>query len=112
MAITTLKNTKVILKIKNSSKDDQINLLIPMIEGQILEHRNKDFDVDSDGNTVYPNGSEIIAIKMIGIQLMGSFEGKKSEKLDDWSIAYNTGDGTGNPTATLLKGIKRYARLI
>ena len=89
MAITTLENVKTYIGITNTAQDNKINLLIPMIEQEILNYRNKDFETDDLDEIIYPAGAELVAIKLIALELNNSISaGKKSEKLDDYQVNF------------------------
>jgi len=110
MAITTLENVKTYLGISNTSQDSKIELLIPMIEQEILNYRNKSFETDELEEIVYPAGAELVAIKMIALELNYSTSaGKKSEKLDDYSITF-TENKQEEKQKLLAVGIERSFR--
>jgi hypothetical protein len=57
--------------------------IIPNVEADFLSIRNRPFDVDAAGGTVYPAGSTAIAVEMIRYRLgPGSRAGLASEKTD------------------------------
>lgn len=107
MAITTLNIVKAALNITDTSKDNRIEALIPIVESEILGWRNKAFDVDELGNIIYPSGSELIAIKLIGLEL-SSKQGVAAEKLATYAVTYFNEDMRKG----ILKGIKRYASVV
>lgn len=116
MAITSLNNVKTILGITTTESDDYITALIPLVEDDYLSIRNKDFDKDEHGNTIYPSGSEMTAIRMIGYLMerkennnLG--EGIKSETISRYSVTYSGDNSTqfGYPKG-LVGSIKRFAR--
>lgn len=108
MAITTLENVKTYLGISNTSQDGKINLLIPMIEQEILNYRNKDFETDDLDEIIYPDGSELIAIKLIALELNSSkSSGIKSMKLDDYSVTNLDSEEKNIEKNNILKGIER-----
>lgn len=107
MAITTLANVKTVLGLTGSSKDAQITALIPLVESQYLSIRNKAFDL-SGVTTVYPVGSEMTAIKMIGFLLQNvNAYGKQSESLGDYSVSYSEMGTNGYPVS-ITNEIKKY----
>ena len=114
--ITTLENVKLVLGITTDAKDTLINALIPIVEEDYLAIRNKAFDLDDLGETVYPTGSEGIAIRMVGYQLNTQGQaGVSSESLSRHSITYQQSTGTGAmamyPTM-ITAGIKRYVEFV
>jgi hypothetical protein len=115
MAITTLEQVKLVLGIEGTDKDDQVSALIPMVEQDYLIVRNKPFDVDDDGDTVYPDGAEYTAILMIEHCLLakpmqGTYGSVQSESLARYSVTYASVDGMYPKNIT--GRIKRYARFV
>jgi hypothetical protein len=115
MAITTLASVKTILEIDGTDKDAIITALIPLVEEEYLLIRNKAFDVDDDGNTVYPTGSEMTAIRMIEFQLLGKpMNGTvgtvSSESLSRYSVSYASINRL-YPNH-ILNGIKRFVGFV
>ena len=107
MAITTLANVKTVLGITGTSKDAQITALIPLVESDYLNIRNKAFDV-VNSVIVYPAGSEMTAIKMIDWQMNNAKSyGKKSESLGDYSVTYQENKVSEYPVS-LTNSIKKY----
>ncbi len=113
MSITNLNNVQAILGVDTTDveKSSLISALIPLVEDDYLSIRNKPFGIDSDGQTIYPAGSEMTAIKMIA-HLMSGIEnnnlggGVKAESISRYSVTYGT-DGDGYP-ADIRKMIKRF----
>lgn len=93
MAITSLEKVKTVLNIVGSEKDAQILAYIPLVEEAYLRIRNRAFDVDENGNTLYPSGSELTAISMIEFHLIGkpingTAGSVSSESLSRYSVSY------------------------
>ena len=63
--ITTLEFVKKYLNIQDNDKDFKIQNLIPVVEQHYLAIRNSAFSKDSEGNIVYPIGSNVTAAEMI-----------------------------------------------
>ena len=123
MAITTLSNVKTILGITSTTTDTYINTLIPMVEGDYLFIRNKEFELDDDDAIVYPSNSEMTAIRMIAYLMATKDNGNlgstvASESISRYSVSYNSttlGYPEGivsmiNRYEVLLMGIKRFLR--
>jgi hypothetical protein len=114
--ITTLEQVKLILGITGDSKNALITALIPLIEEDYLAIRNKAFDLDDEGEIVYPTGAEFTAIRMIGYKLnTQGQDGVASESLSRHSISYQQGSGTGVAglyPASVIGAIKRYAEFV
>ncbi len=112
MAITTLERVKLYLTLTDTTKDDLISFLIPLVEADFLRIRNKAFDTDADtGAIVYPNGAEITAIQMIAYHLYDSSQeglagAVKSESLSRHSITY--AELVNGYPGDLVKKIQRY----
>jgi hypothetical protein len=84
--ITTVNRAKKLLQLMDDSLDDQINILIPMVEQDYINIRGKAFEVDEYGNTKYPNGSELTAIRMIQHHLKRD-PSLRAEKLGEYSYS-------------------------
>ncbi len=109
--ITTRDRVKTVLGIVGTDKDLLIDELIPLVEDDYLSIRNKPFDVDDNDDIVYPTGSESTAIKMINYQMTsGKAAGVKSERLDDFSITYDT--DAGDYPRSVIGGIKTYVSFV
>lgn len=112
MAITSLNNAKLILKITDDSQDSLITALIPLVEADYLGIRGIPFDRNEDDNIVYPTGAELTAISMIGYRLNTiSREGLSGESHPIYSVNYERGSIGGYPDP-IIKGIARYAKFI
>jgi len=114
MAITTLANVKTYLGLTTTAKDALITMFIPMVESDFLRIRNKAFDTDDDDDIVYPNGSELTAIKMIAYLLYDSKKSGvagavKSESLSRHSITL--AEIVDSYPAGLVSRIQRYDTL-
>ena len=106
MAITTLSKARTILGI--TDRDELISALIPLVEEDYLAIRNKPFDTDDDGDTVYPSGAELAAIQMIGFRInLQKSQGVKSESLGDHSVSYADIGGGAYPKS-ITNSIKRF----
>jgi phage tail sheath gpL-like len=84
----------------------------------IITDYNVSFNGNSTGVTatastvdiIYPDGSEMTAIKMIQHQLTNiKSQGIASESLGDYSVSYANGLMIGDYPKTVVNGIKRYA---
>lgn len=115
MAITTLGTVKAVLDITGSEKDAQIEALIPIVEEDYLSIRNKAFDIDDEGATVYPARAEMTAIRMIEYHIIGKpINGTAgmvaSESLSRYSVSY-TSLSKAYPD-TIIESIKRFVRFV
>lgn len=106
MAITTVPKVNEILQI--SGKDSLIGELIPLVEEDYQEIRQKKFEKDDDDLTIYPNSSELTAIKMIGYLLSNNY-GIKSESLGDYSVTFES-DKMGGYPRSIVGRIRRHLR--
>ncbi|OEH86249.1 hypothetical protein BHU72_11995 [Desulfuribacillus stibiiarsenatis] len=113
MPITTLNKVKTILTL-DDSKDALIEELIPLVEDDYEQIRNKPFEEDSEGNTVYPLGAELTAIDMIGYKLASDYRshGIQSESLSRHSVTYDTTNMLGGYPRSITGRIKRYVRFV
>jgi len=118
MAITTLSKVKTILQISDTSQDDLIEALIPLVEADFLMIRNKAFDTEynedtEEYDTIYPIGSELTAIRMIQYQMSNiKSQGVTSESLGDYSVSYDTSNLGNDYPKSISGGIKRYATFV
>lgn len=99
MPITTLAKTKEVLRIKDTSKDEYISAMIPLVEEWLKGYANATFK-DDEGNESYPQGAELTAIKIIEYHLHGA--GVTGESLGDYSVSISE-----NIPKSILSGIKR-----
>lgn len=101
--IVDIDFVKTTLNISTTIYDTQITNLIPLVEADYLRIRNIPWDTDDSDVTEYPAGSNVTASEMIGTKLKPVTEfdpddyGKvvSSESLDDHSISYAIGTGSG-----------------
>ena len=114
MAITTLANVKTFLGITSTAKDALITMLIPLVESDFLRIRNKAFATDIYDEIVYPEGSELTAIKMVAYLLYDSSKSGvagavKSESLSRHSITFE--EVVDSYPAGLVSRIQRFDTL-
>ena len=109
--IITLCQYKSIAGITDTSKDTQISALIPIVEDDYLAIRGKAFETDSEGHTVYPEGSLGTAAEMISYKLLTAKGGVgvTSETIGDYSVGLSSDLLRGYPRSTVQK-IRRFAR--
>ena len=108
----TLDEYKAIAGLKDTSKDSQIELLIPLVEDDYLSIRNKDWDRAEDGSISYPKGSKLTAAEMITYRLStipGSV-GYASETVGDYSMGFDTHDMLHGYPRHIITKIRRYGR--
>ena len=110
--ITTLEKVKEFLGL-DSTYDNQIEALIPLVEQQYLDIRNKPFDKDDEDLTVYPSGSDVTAALMIQ-HMLGPInaDGKEvtSESIGNYSASYAQKANTAAYPAYITLAIKRYIK--
>ena len=109
--IITLDEYKTITGISDDSQNQKLMAIIALVEEDYLSIRGKPFDVDSNGNIVYPSGAKMTAAEMISYKLMtikGNV-GTESETIGDYTVGYSSELLEGYPKSTVQK-IKRYAR--
>lgn len=109
--IISLEQYKAIVGITETSLDSRIEALIPVVEDDYLAIRGKEFDTDSEGNTIYPVGSVSTAAEMISYKILTSKGnvGTVSETIGDYAVGFSTDLLHGYPRSTVQK-IRRYAR--
>ena len=90
--ITTVARAKIMLHIPatDTSRDDEIEFMIPEIEGQLKALTNQTF-IDADGIDSYPAGAELTAIRMIGF--VTDNPDLQSESLEGYSMTKAKTDG-------------------
>lgn len=92
MAIITLAEVKTLLSISDDTKDDQIEMMIPIVEDFVTKYCNDDF-TDEDGVTSFPAGLKLPTAQLIKFQL--DYKGVSGESIGDYSVSFfgNIPDG-------------------
>lgn len=110
MAITTVERVKTYNGITDTSQDTFIEFMIPLVEDEILAYRNRPWEIDSEGKNIYPSGAELVAIKLISLELdtQGQGVSKKSESLDGYSVSMSTPEEQRTAIIEGSGSIKRY----
>lgn len=108
MAITTVDQVKAALKITDSSSDDQIELLIPMIQADIVEKCHYAF-LDELGAEEWPLGLVLVSIQMVGWKMnnLSAGSGIQSESQGGHSVTYESA-GQGGYPASIENALKPY----
>jgi hypothetical protein len=114
MAITTVTKVKSYLGISDTTQDSKISALIPLVEQQYLEIRNAPWEVDDQGETVYPVGSDITAAEMIQYKLNNSTINYELQSETIGSYSYNRSTASRNKgyPSEIVSAIKRYIRAV
>ena len=110
--IITLDEYKALTGINDTSKDVQIEALIPLVEEDYRAIRNKEWDTGEDGSISYPAGSRLTAAEMITYRLStipGSV-GYASETVGDYSMSLDTHDMLHGYPRHIITKIRRYGR--
>jgi len=109
MPIVTRDTAKTFLGITGTSKDAQIDMLIPAVENDYLLIRGLSFNVDSNDDPIvdYPENSEVVASQMIGYQLANLSPGMKSEKVGSYSYSRDEQIIDGYPKS-IVNRIERF----
>jgi hypothetical protein len=109
MPIVTRETAKTFLGITDTSKDAQIDLLIPAVENDYLLIRGLPFNVDSNDDPIvdYPENSEVVASQMIGYQLANLSPGMQSEKIGSYSYTRDEKIIDGYPKS-IVNRIERF----
>ena len=110
--IISLEQYKAIAGITDNSQDSRITALIDVVENDYLAIRGRAFDVDDNGDTVYPEGSMGTAAEMISYRLLTAKGnvGVSSETIGDYSVGLSADLLKGYPRSTVQK-IRRFARV-
>lgn len=113
MAIITLERFKALAGITGNGQDVQIEALIPCVESDYLHIRNRDWDVDKNGDVVYPVNSEMVAAEMVSYKLLtlGGTVGATGETVGNYSVSLTADLIHGYPKSTVTK-IRRYGRAL
>lgn len=92
MAIVTLAEVKTLLSISDDTKDDQIEMMIPIVEDFVTKYCNDDF-TDEDGVTSFPAGLKLPTAQLIKFQM--EFKGVAGSTVGDYSVSFfaNIPDG-------------------
>lgn len=108
----TLDEYRAIAGLKDTSKDSQIEALIPLVEDDYLSIRNRDWDRAEDGSIVYPDGSKLTAAEMITYRLstLPGAVGYSSESIGDYSMTLDTHDMLHGYPRHIITKIRRYGR--
>lgn len=96
MAIIDVDTTKTLLQISGTTKDDLIEMLIPMIQDDVITYCRNTFE-DADGVVTWPSGIQIVAARMIGEQMAETAGGGASIGLTSESqggYSYSRGSDT------------------
>lgn len=105
MAIITLTEAKTLLQITDTSKDDLITALIPIIESDIREYCNANFQ-DSPLEPSWSEWMKLPAAKMIGFNMeLSNFNGMKSESQGGYS--YTKEDSFSGYPLSILKSFDK-----
>lgn len=117
MPIITRTITKRYLQITSTAYDTLIDQLIPQVEHDFINIRNKEFDEDSNDIVDYPDGSELIVAQMIGYKMSmfanrGAGSGMQSESIGDYSYSRRSSKEflKGYPRE-IVSGIERFVKL-
>lgn len=104
--IVTREKVKTILQITGNEQDALIDVLIPLVEEDYREIRNKEFDTDDD-DIIYPRGAELHAALMVGYHLSAARNagGMQSESLGDYSY---TRDSAADYPPQVIGGIRKF----
>ena len=104
--IITIAEVKTLLQIIDSSKDTLITMLIPIVESDLLEHLNNDFDDD------YPEALKGYLADMIGYRAKKDHGVILSETVSRYSVSYGgaTEFIAGYP-ATMMTGLSKWRKV-
>jgi len=104
--IITIAEVKTLLQITDSSKDAIITALIPIVEDDLLEYLNNNFDED------YPPGLKGYLAKMIGYKLDKTSDNIASETISRYSVSYKSGtDFIAGYPSTIMTGLSKWRKV-
>ena len=110
MAIALAAEVTRLLQLTGTDEEvSLINMLIPEIEGDYKRIRNKEFDIDLEGNSVYPEGSKLTAALMAGFILSKQY-GIQSQTISKYSQSNET-TALGYPKS-ITDRIQKFIRTI
>jgi len=103
--IITIAEVKTLLQITGTSKDTLITALIPIVESDLLEYLNNDFDEE------YPPGLKGYLAKMIGYRLDKTSDNVASETVSRYSVSYKSGaDFIAGYPSTIMTGLSKWRK--
>lgn len=110
--ILTLEEYKSLTGLKDTSKDERIEALIPLVEDDYLAIRGKEWDRTDDGSIAYPTGSKLTAAEMVTYRLstLPGTVGYASESIGDYSMGLDTHDLLHGYPRHIITKIRRYGR--
>jgi len=119
MAIVTSTEVKSYLNIAtgDSSKDKQIDYLIPVVEADYLTIMNIPWPIDrygtygDTGDSYYPIGSEAVASQMIGFKLAAFDDNGRivsSERNLSYNVSYVSGKTISGYPKSIVGSIHKY----
>ena len=107
MAVITLAEYKTIRGITGTTQDAQISALIPIVQDEIIQFCNQDWDAGT-ADEDFPDGLKTVSANMITYQMSGAQAGgKKSESIDGYSYTRDDVGDSGYPVG-IEKGLARY----
>lgn len=113
MAVITTDEVKVFLQISDTSKDDLIDALIPVIQDNIIEYCNDDFTVNSV--QTFPTGMKLPAAQMIGHDMAimsggGGSIGMQSESQGEYSYTRSNQGSVGEYPQSILASLNKWKK--
>jgi hypothetical protein len=114
-AVITTDEVKIFLQITDTSKDDLIDALIPIVQDNIIEYCNDDFTTNSVQS--FPVGLKLVASQMIGYDMSimsggGGSIGMQSESQGEYSYSrYSSNSGiAGEYPASILASLNKWRK--
>jgi len=104
--IITIEEVKTLLKITDTSKDALIGALIPIVESDLSEYLNNDFNED------YPPALKGYLADMIGYRAKKDHGVVLSETVARYSVSYtNTADFIDGYPGSIMKGLTKWKKV-
>lgn len=107
MAVITLAEYKTLRGITGTAQDAQISALIPIVQEEIIQFCNQDWNAGT-ADEDFPDGLKSVSANMITYQMSGAQAGgKKAESIDGYSYTKDDVGDSGYPVG-IEKGLARY----
>jgi len=104
--IISLAEVKTLLQIPDDSKDALITMLIPIVESDLLEHLNNDFEGE------YPEALKGYLASMIGYKAKKDHGIILSETVSRYSVTYaNATEFIDGYPATIMSGLSKWRKV-
>lgn len=105
--IITLEEYKALKGVKDTSDDETVKVLIPLVEEEYLHIRGRALDAEDE----WPQGAKLVAADMIEWRLKRQgTAGVSSESIGDYSVSWS--DPEASYPSSIVKRIRRYLEVL